>query len=971
MLRITTVVKARCSSLHQGPTPTGETRKGPCPHPPTVCLVHPPSPLQAVLRTHFPGVALAPDIAALHSLPPETQLVAAGFPCIDVSRNGLRAGIAAKSASDGQKIHPGGGTGLFRHVLRLLRRSADDHRAVPWVLLENVPGLLDAPRSRALGAGEEGQDVDWIRPSGIQLVVSELEALGYGTWAHRLVATTSFGLPQRRRRLLVVASLHGDARDVLLSQGPRGCRGGCLAASPAHPDLWCYTCFQRAREEGRAAARALPLLGTSVAGGQKRPRSGAAGDEVGGGGAPTTAVPAVGPVTAQPEAAPGIGAWEETARAGLPPHSVAFDLGEARSPPAEDLAPTLTTSNRSIVVALGPNPDAAGADAGEAGEGRGDGAARRLGMLRVGDAERLQGLPDGWMRPALGTRRGLTDAENARGSQWRLIGNAVSVPVARWVGERLAQPGALKWPGPSAHCAPLHPTLRAAVTFSDADDDAARAIAPGSVATDRCQPSPLRGAPRVLGWPAEGPRGDARKLTARDGLVRVWPAAAWWERGIGRHATTCGSAPVARPFVALSTFLLASRGAIDAVDVAAKRGLGLAPDRQRLTLYLNRLAAAAAATRGEGGWGQNKGGSPTALDRPTGARDRVAASIDLIAEAAAADGNPLPAALVRQAGGTARVGGTPVPPRRAGPSHDDGRAGVPPGLSGRGSDPQGVLLPRGGRAAKEIWVDPPSGGCRTCEACLGGPTSRGRCLLLRSALAARAGHEGARLARLGSALIGARVSVYWPLDERSYEGHVLRWCAHRHQHLIIYEDGDVEDVKLWASGQQVTLRTPPAAWRPTLELLHRDPRVRRVLGLAPLAPGESAAEAVAALSPSGMPMPPGGAAEAASPPPTTRTRSTPGSSSAGVGVTPPAAPQRIKIRVRSRGGDEDDGNYTRSLLRTSAASANGNEAVHANGSGNCHASPLSNGDTAAARRSSRTTAFGDAGLAMDNRESEE
>lgn len=48
---------------------------------------------QQVLRAHFPGVLLLPDVASVGQLPQETELVAAGFPCIDVSRAGLRKGI--------------------------------------------------------------------------------------------------------------------------------------------------------------------------------------------------------------------------------------------------------------------------------------------------------------------------------------------------------------------------------------------------------------------------------------------------------------------------------------------------------------------------------------------------------------------------------------------------------------------------------------------------------------------------------------------------------------------------------------------------------------------------------------------------------------------------------------------------------------------------------------------------------------
>jgi DNA (cytosine-5)-methyltransferase 1 len=53
----------------------------------------------------------------------------------------------------------------------------------------------------------------------------------------------------------------------------------------------------------------------------------------------------------------------------------------------------------------------------------------------IRDAERLQGFDADWTLPALeaiGVRRG---------HRWKLVGNAVSTPVARWVGERLSSPG--------------------------------------------------------------------------------------------------------------------------------------------------------------------------------------------------------------------------------------------------------------------------------------------------------------------------------------------------------------------------------------------------------------------------------------------------------------------------------------------------------------------------------------------------
>src|SRR5262249_45526194 len=52
----------------------------------------------------------------------------------------------------------------------------------------------------------------------------------------------------------------------------------------------------------------------------------------------------------------------------------------------------------------------------------------------IRDAERLQGFPAGWTLPATGY-------DVRSGKRWQLVGNAVSVPVANWIGSRLLSPG--------------------------------------------------------------------------------------------------------------------------------------------------------------------------------------------------------------------------------------------------------------------------------------------------------------------------------------------------------------------------------------------------------------------------------------------------------------------------------------------------------------------------------------------------
>jgi len=138
-------------------------------------------PARAVLEHHFPDVPLASDIRELRKLP-AVDLVAAGFPCTDLSQAGRMEGITGEAS------------GLVGEVFRLL-----EGRRVPWVLLENVRNML------VLDGG-----------TAMRFLVSELETLGY-RWAYRLVDSRSSGVPQRRQRVILVATKVGDPREVLFA----------------------------------------------------------------------------------------------------------------------------------------------------------------------------------------------------------------------------------------------------------------------------------------------------------------------------------------------------------------------------------------------------------------------------------------------------------------------------------------------------------------------------------------------------------------------------------------------------------------------------------------------------------------------------------------------------------------------------------------------------------------------------------
>jgi DNA (cytosine-5)-methyltransferase 1 len=126
---------------------------------------------QAVLKERFDGVPVEADIRSLSRFPRGTDLVVGGFPCQDLSQVGRTRGVGGEKS------------GIVSHVFRLL-----DVSRVPYVLLENVPFMLHLDRGAA-----------------IRYITSELEKLGY-SWAYRTVDTRSFGLPQRRERVFLLAS---------------------------------------------------------------------------------------------------------------------------------------------------------------------------------------------------------------------------------------------------------------------------------------------------------------------------------------------------------------------------------------------------------------------------------------------------------------------------------------------------------------------------------------------------------------------------------------------------------------------------------------------------------------------------------------------------------------------------------------------------------------------------------------------
>jgi DNA (cytosine-5)-methyltransferase 1 len=135
-----------------------------------------------VLKSHFPHAKFEADVRRIKRLP-HVDVLTAGFPCQDLSQVGSRKGI------------DGPNSGLIRIVMDLLAVS----KSPRWLVLENVPFMLRLHRGRAMTR-----------------IVHELERMGW-SWAYRTIDSRAFGLPQRRRRVILLASREHDPSAVLHS----------------------------------------------------------------------------------------------------------------------------------------------------------------------------------------------------------------------------------------------------------------------------------------------------------------------------------------------------------------------------------------------------------------------------------------------------------------------------------------------------------------------------------------------------------------------------------------------------------------------------------------------------------------------------------------------------------------------------------------------------------------------------------
>ena len=156
---------------------------------------------QKVLRRHWPGTELRSDVRTDTDGLPRVDLICGGFPCQDLSVAGRRAGL------DGER------SGLFHEFVRVVRELGPT-----WVLVENVPGLLSSNQGKDMG-----------------IVINSFAECGYGL-AFRVLDSKHFGVPQRRRRVYIVGHLGAPCPPEVLFE-PESLRGDSAKGRPAGAEV--------------------------------------------------------------------------------------------------------------------------------------------------------------------------------------------------------------------------------------------------------------------------------------------------------------------------------------------------------------------------------------------------------------------------------------------------------------------------------------------------------------------------------------------------------------------------------------------------------------------------------------------------------------------------------------------------------------------------------------------------------------
>ena len=339
-----------------------------------------------VLALQFPETKLFEDVKGVTGeqiratgFISERGIIAGGFPCQDLSIAGLRKGL------DGER------SGLFHEIIRLT-----DELKPQFLILENVAGLLSSQQGKDMG-----------------IVITALVERGYGVcW--RMLDSQNYGVPQRRRRIFIVASLGDHRRPVeILFERESGfwnletSRKKRKTVTRKAETSIAVNSFQKAKRaqsvddyESWVEAEIVPTLNVFDSGDSR-----------------TTTI-----VTQEPVLFEGNRVGDPRVHESVSPSVIArWGTGGNNVP--------LTLSNgkevtNTITASIYHKGTVVNQDVTDGNLIIDEPVVRRL---TPKECERLQGFPDDWT------------ASQADSSRYKMMGNAVTVPVVEWIARRMVK----------------------------------------------------------------------------------------------------------------------------------------------------------------------------------------------------------------------------------------------------------------------------------------------------------------------------------------------------------------------------------------------------------------------------------------------------------------------------------------------------------------------------------------------------
>lgn len=175
----------------------------------------------AVTKNRFPKMKHLGDVSKVKDGEIEpVDIITFGSPCQDISIAGKRAGLKHADMGDDETTR----SGLFLEAIRIIKEMREATNGVypRYAIWENVPGAFSSNRGEDFRTVLEEfirvKEKDAVMPAVPQAGWAYADCISGDGWsiAYRVFDAQYWGVPQRRRRIYLVADFRGECAQEIL-----------------------------------------------------------------------------------------------------------------------------------------------------------------------------------------------------------------------------------------------------------------------------------------------------------------------------------------------------------------------------------------------------------------------------------------------------------------------------------------------------------------------------------------------------------------------------------------------------------------------------------------------------------------------------------------------------------------------------------------------------------------------------------